>query len=1080
MQEMDKEKDKAEQWLVRKKELLKKNIQSFKGKNLGSKSLKMANDEHFSSDEDWEYYSFEGLISALRAELTELKKNRDDYQEKEDSSQLKIIIDHEQKASKIIEKFQNTFSKLSHISYTDVSDENKVIETAKLTEWQLKYDIYTDYVSIAEDKRKKIAEALGQTEDEILKALSLDIDPDFAHGKTINERCNQVKADEKDWYDMRLIEMKELPEFWDLIQTIQERRDLHIKTLIEGTNPVEEVESAFYFPEIIEQIDDEKILTKYIQKGGSFSSLEEKNLPVSILREMIKAGEVRKDKELTQADSNTLLFQAMQQSSALSLKEKLQISKILKDRELNQLKDLVFQEESFIASLDKEGNAFELSRENIDNFPLTEKVNIDFIIINTLPEDPKTADKIIEHLLKWDKDKVEKVLSSGRWISKNINDISSQSTPHIYQYILKNPSYLSGIDISKLKTFELMKFAIENDHKKLTYFDSIPPEMIEFLLKNPEYLQSHEDLEYLLKNLEPYKKSHPHYKSILIENFVYPEILRELNDENIDEALEIPSKFEVENEKFNQLEVQAAIYNSFLNLLQKGNSSKALELNNKLSLQLSPIKNKAVELFGEFLSYDIFIEIKDLENGTIGAELNKIGIKKSGEAGLLELTEKIRELKSKFAKHNPEELDFENSEFMTRYFLAYTGYQNSEYGDTDIESFLYLVKNVRMGNFPPLRKGFKEVATYQIKKKERSSRVDTSLYRQDFLERFAIILEDIKSAKDGLKKTKPLSAIAEKIEEKKKEIIADLKVKIKKLKKNPRAKTSLSNKIKDLEEINIRSIEDFQKNYTILASFKELESLLRQFVFSIGFIKNRRQLEKSVDDISVEAPTLDDTSWVENFVNHISNRETMAQYFTDKKAKKQFERTINPNVMEQIEILKNGQTTSGVVNMTFSTHRDLYTEISGQMGDACWASEYYLILKDFPNFSSIVMTKDKGGKYEKIVGSSMLIETTASNGDDLLIIRGLNPRENTINSLDIESYFFAVVDYVKKLAENTGKKIAISIDDHSGGHTTNRPVLFNYISNLPAEKIEHVRLSDPQDSIFNDYNLQGDVYLLKV
>ncbi|MFH1030264.1 MAG: hypothetical protein V1770_03335 [bacterium] len=391
------------------------------------------------------------------------------------------------------------------------------------------------------------------------------------------------------------------------------------------------------------------------------------------------------------------------------------------------------------------------------------------------------------------------------------------------------------------------------------------------------------------------------------------------------------------------------------------------------------------------------------------------------------------------------------------------------------------MKTIKSKKFNPLRKEFEIVETYPINKKKRSSVVDKSLYRQDFLERFAIILEDVKKAKDGLKNKKPLSEIAKEIEKTKIETINNLKTKIKELSDNPKAQIGLNNRIQLLEKINVRSVLDFQENYKILSSFKEFERLLRQTVFTMGFTKNRKQLEKSLDDMSLDSPTLDDVSWVVNFVDHITNQETMAQYFTDKQAKKQFEKIINPQALiEQMDILHKGQQTSGTINITFSTHRDLHIEISGQTGDACWASRYNSILKSFPNFSSIVMTKDKGGKYEKIVGSGLLIETKAENGDDLLIIRGLNPQENTINSLDVKSFFSAVVDYVKKLAETTGKKIAISIDDHSGGHTTNRPVLFNYISNLSDAVTENIRLLDPKDSNFNGYDLQGDVYLLKV
>ncbi|MFH1030265.1 MAG: hypothetical protein V1770_03340, partial [bacterium] len=174
---------------------------------------------------------------------------------------------------------------------------------------------------------------------------------------------------------------------------------------------------------------------------------------------------------------------------------------------------------------------------------------------------------------------------------------------------------------------------------------------------------------------------YPNFKKFdSIEDVAYQVILNRLADGNMNEALEIQDRFKITEEKFSTQEYQAAVYNGFLVLLRYGNVSTAFELKDKFSLRLSPIENKAVELFGEFLSFSIFREMKDLENGTIGKELAKIGVNKSGEAGVLEITEKMRELKSKFAGHNPEQLDFEQSGFMTNYFLAYTGFQNSEWG----------------------------------------------------------------------------------------------------------------------------------------------------------------------------------------------------------------------------------------------------------------------------------------------------------------------------------------------------------------------------------------------------------------
>ena len=550
-------------------------------------------------------------------------------------------------------------------------------------------------------------------------------------------------------------------------------------------------------------------------------------------------------------------------------------------------------------------------------------------------------------------------------------------------------------------------------------------------------------------------------------------VIFKLNRGFYDDAIKIINDFNISKEF-----MQQPLKEAFIQNLKYNKITKALDLVNEFNLNLTYFEVKAIEIFGIYLSYDIFFEIRDLENGVIGPELAKIGLTKAGKEGIQELATILQELKSEFTKHNPENIKFENSEFITNYFMSYTGYKDSEWGNTDRDSFLNSVQNTRNIKYKPLSPEFKVIETYQIRKKEKNSKIDKSIYRKDFLNRFSVLMEDIKLAKDNLENKKPLTNLVDQLNFEIKNIVQNLKIKSQELQDNPQAQIGLGKRIELLEKIKLRSIQDFQENFKILSSFSELDSILRQVVFTMGFAKNRSQLDKSLSEISVENPSVDDISWALNFVDHITNKETMAKYFTDKKATKKFEEKINPTALtEQMDLLQNGQGISGTTNITFSTHRDFYTEISGQIADACWASKYESILTEFPNFSSILMVKDKETQNERIVGSSLLIETKAKNGDDLLIIRGLNPTETTINSLDVRSYFEAVVDYAKKLADSTGKKLAISIDDLSGGHTTNRPLLFNYISNLKGT-LKKVRLKNPSEANFNGYNLQGEVYLL--
>ena len=152
-------------------------------------------------------------------------------------------------------------------------------------------------------------------------------------------------------------------------------------------------------------------------------------------------------------------------------------------------------------------------------------------------------------------------------------------------------------------------------------------------------------------------------------------------------------------------------------------------------------------------------------------------------------------------------------------------------------------------------------------------------------------------------------------------------------------------------------------------------------------------------------------------------------------------------------------------------------EFSGHIADACWASKYGSMAEEFPNFSATIMVQNRGTKNERLAGASMMIETTGEDGTPLLVIRGLNPIENVINGVQVEDFFDKFIDYAQKIADKTKRKLAIVIDDHSGGSATNRPALFDFL-NKKRISLEQVKLDSTKGTTFNGYDITSDTYLL--
>jgi hypothetical protein len=164
-------------------------------------------------------------------------------------------------------------------------------------------------------------------------------------------------------------------------------------------------------------------------------------------------------------------------------------------------------------------------------------------------------------------------------------------------------------------------------------------------------------------------------------------------------------------------------------------------------------------------------------------------------------------------------------------------------------------------------------------------------------------------------------------------------------------------------------------------------------------------------------------------------------------------------------------------SLTILPSRDIGLELSGQIGDACWASKYGSIAKQMPNLTAVLFAENQEDGTKGLVGSSLFIEAETEGGEKLLIVRGLNPIQNFIGRVDSHDFLSKFMGYAKETADRAGRKLAV-VYDHRGGASTNRPALFNamtaYVSsnNLPTIEV-------PEDQVqFNGYTLKDSIYLV--
>jgi len=494
---------------------------------------------------------------------------------------------------------------------------------------------------------------------------------------------------------------------------------------------------------------------------------------------------------------------------------------------------------------------------------------------------------------------------------------------------------------------------------------------------------------------------------------------------------------------------------------------------------------RTANLFGDFVDEKMYKAINDLSEGKNSEDFISFGIKKTGNDGINQLEQRYRQFKKDILREDFNPQILLESNLASKYFKNYIRFPVSQWTgeghsfEDMVERYIE-VNNSGEYSISPLNPEFTPSGVLYVDTGDKSNK-DIE-YSESFLNRFKTISGDIQKAKEQYLSKAPLSEIVSRLEEKRKNIVEELTEKIEKIvnkdgSPNEKGRQSLSERLTKLKELKLRSLADFQKNFAALTTFKELEPDLRQAMFVMGFAKNRTQLEKDMDKVDPQKPTLDDTTWMMNFVDHMVNKETMSQYFTDKQARDKFRELINIKSFEEELSRFQNKDIIGTLPMEFIPTRGILMEFSGHIADACWADKYKdTIPATFPNFTAVTMVQNPGTKHERLCGSCMIIETNnESTGEPLLVIRGLNPIENTINGLQVSDFYEKFTNYTKMLAEKTGRKLAIVINNYAGGSSTNRPLLLNYLSSLNLEKAR----VPYEETEFNGYNVTNNVYLVK-
>ncbi len=527
--------------------------------------------------------------------------------------------------------------------------------------------------------------------------------------------------------------------------------------------------------------------------------------------------------------------------------------------------------------------------------------------------------------------------------------------------------------------------------------------------------------------------------------------------------------------------------------------STAAEINLRLS-KPNKVLDVAYSNFGRNLSYDIYSMYKNLDSGNLSSDMVEFGINEVGAFGVNKLRNKFREMQKELLNGELDTTLLLESSIARKWLMTITRYSLNDWIDEDEKAFVRRIEKYRevKDEHGKLPLGYRQSKVLNIDRVDKEKQEEFKLSEQ-FLSRYSTLLNSIKEARNLIEDEDGLNILIDRIKKKRNNLLKDINRKLDdpskiesdiRLKmegeKEEKIKKSLEFVIgnyekqkRSLEQIDLESISHPQEIFSTLMSFKrEFDEELRQLMFYASFYFNPKYKNISELDPDNSVINIDQLGRVIEFVDRVTNQETLKKYFTDKSASKNLKSLVNVSALRQEQLRWQNQAIKGTMSMKFIPSRDLLTEFSGYIADACWESEYDSILEQFPNFISLTIVKnpDDPGN-ERLVGSCLLIETESDKGNPLLVIRGLNPRENTINQLSTEDFYEKLINYLKSIAAKNVRKLAIVIDDHEGGSSTNRPVLFNYLDKKRS-KLEKVKLKSNDDTEFNKYNIVNDCYLV--
>lgn len=481
--------------------------------------------------------------------------------------------------------------------------------------------------------------------------------------------------------------------------------------------------------------------------------------------------------------------------------------------------------------------------------------------------------------------------------------------------------------------------------------------------------------------------------------------------------------------------------------------------------------------------------VRDLYAGNLPPDLHMLGVDKVGAEGTSQLRQTIKSLRSqlKEAEYSDDLLKkLSGSPLLRKELVMLTRIDISQWGSHDDETLLKHIGAERQhreeGSLTKLRDEYRPSPVIEV-----AHRGTSEVITEDVINRYKILRSEVHDALRASSNQRFLSNIVGELRNEVYRLTDRMSRSVERDDVPQKHKEFVRRRHEELRRMvdagprgendyALRSLRLAEQNFQSLSRHDELHPVMRKLAFS-WTLRGEKEWKDRIRDLK-EEPTIQDISTLHAFVETRVNKQTFSKFFSNKKNANVFRKIVNTRAFETalarnqgIGIAKQG------TKLQFVPTKGMLMELSGHIGDACWADKYDSIGKEMPNMTAVIMKQDPGSENEKLVGAALLIETfNPKTEEPILLLRGVNPTESFINKVSAESFYKQLRSYVTRIADERGRTPAIVIDDHVTGSSTNRPALYNLLEPL-RRQLRKVEV-DYKSTYFNNYDVTGDSYAL--